>query len=513
MENINVTNKLTLCAALTFSLVSSAAVFAAQADVNKNAAEGAAVKAEATAPTAKNVVGKKKVKKVKSNVTAGTKTLAQEVQDLKVQVAELKQQKVNYKEDKEQAKSGTAFSKLYAYGPALVTSPIIGEPAYDGSDLLINSPSINEDLALLKLNQKVDNYYAQNNIQAFDRPILAFSGMLEAQALSYSRFNNDRKSDIDLSTAAFEVVARANSWVSGLMRFEYDNNSAPDYGSRTTGSKIKLKRGYITVGNLEKFPLYASVGQMYVPFGQFDNWRITDPVTQTLARTQARPLVVGFSKNGFDGSVYTFKGDTYTASSSTLKQWGANLAYTYTAPAWKLNVGGGYIANIADSLGMQDNAMSSDKRWFWGFRDGQQLKSRVQAVDLHTTFTYLPIAITAEYVAAIDRFDKSNLTFNSNGAKPSALNIEGVYNFKVLDKPSFVTAGYAQTWESLAFNLPRYSYFVGVGTSLFKSTWQCLEYRHDINYDSKDIAIGQGYVMPVGKKERDMIIASFKIFF
>lgn len=522
-EKLNVTtNKFTLCAAAAIfsSVVSCAAVYAASSVAQdrspaSNPTAVAAVTADdvqtkAVVKKGKNAkntnkVVKKANKKATTNAADIHQSFAREIHDLKVQVADLQKQK-------EIDKTGIAWSKLYAYGPAVVTTPIVGEPRYDGADLYVNSPSINEDLALLKLNQKLDSYYAQNNIHAFDRPIFALSGLLEAQALNYSAFNTPRKSDINLATAAIEGVARINSWVNGLVRFEYKNDATPDAGTRASGSTVKLKRGYITVGNLDRFPLYASVGQMYVPFGQYDNWRITDPLTLSIARTESRPLVVGFSKDGAYGSLYAFKGDTYTDGSNTLKQWGANLGYTYVASNWKLDFGAGYIANIADAAGMQDTGYTA-AGGFAGFKNGLKIKDRVRAADGRATLTYGPVALTTEYITALDSFNKYDMTFNGDGAKPRALDIEGVYNFKVLDKPSFVTAGYGQTWESLALNLPRYSYFIAVGTSMFKSTWQCIEFRHDINYDNTDAAYGQGKPVIVGAKERDLVIASFKIFF
>gem|GEM_PF-1325682 len=452
-----------------------------------------------------------------SNKKKGTKNIVSRcIHSLETRVRTLTAKVSNLKKQQEEAKNGATWSKLYAYGPAVVTTPIVGQPQYDGGDLLINLPTINEDLALLKFNQKIARHYAKNNIKFSDRPTLMMSGMLEGWLYSYSKFNNPSKSGvnsgnlsnstIELPTAVLEGVARVSSWVTGVMRFEY-------LSSRTNGSNLILKRGYITVGNLEKTPIYGSVGKMYVPFGVYNNYMITNPLTMSLARTEGAPILLGFNtKNGAYGAVYALKGTTYKGSNNSINMWGANLGYGFTSGKQTFDIGANYINSISDSLGMQKNDYQTTGG-FDGFNSNPQLQKQVAATAVHALYTYAPFTVVGEYIVALDRFDKRDLSYNDAGARVRALDVEGIYKFNVVGKPSFVSMGYGRTWEALALNLPQQSYFVSIGTSWFKSTVQSIEYRHDINYGSADVATGAGKPVIVGAKNRDQIIANFKIYF
>ena len=59
-----------------------------------------------------------------------------------------------------------------------------------------------------------------------------------------------------------------SSWANGLFVLAYDD-SAPSTGSCVTNARVYLSRGFLTIGNLDAFPMYFTIGQMYVPFGRY----------------------------------------------------------------------------------------------------------------------------------------------------------------------------------------------------------------------------------------------------
>lgn len=491
-------NKLIFLAAAV-SLVSSASVFATN-NTDKSVVDQ---KSQVTKATTKKVAKKVRAVRVKS--------LKEKLDYLQSQIEDLQRQQ-------ELSHSSATSSKLYAYGPAIVTTPIIGEADYSGYDLYINFPSTNEDLGMLRFNKKLNDYYTQNNLQAPNRPVIAVSGEVEGKIEDVSSFNSQNSSDINLSTVALQTVANINPWVTGVAKVDY-SNSAPETGARINGSRLKVARAFITIGNLNEFPLYATVGQMKVPFGAYNEWMITSPVTETLGETKERTILVGFDKAGIYGSVYAYKGDTYSASGRGINSWGANLGYTLTQSRWSLDTGLSYIANIADSLGMLDNGYGSYDQ-FQGFgKYRNDLEKQVPGAAVHTLFKFEPINIAAEYITAVGNFDKQDMRFNGVAAKPQALDLEAIYNFKVCDKPTFVSAGYGRTWEALALNLPKHSFFVSTGMTVLKNTIASIEYRHDINYADSDRAVIAGsesmmnsYFVP-GNHTRNIVTATIKYYF
>jgi hypothetical protein len=523
-------NKLILMAA-TFSLVSSAAVFAVEQD-KAATSDAASAKGAVTESVEKVSTKPAKAKKAKTVEQAQSsdpiKNLEKSINNLKMQIAELKKQQKEMHKEKDVDHHHVWGKQIFA--PFVSTTPIIGEPAYDGSDLYINMPSINEDVAMLKFNQKLDQNRAKNNLPVLERPMLAFSGALEAQIYNLPKLNAGAvsKNDVDLSTGALEAVARVNPWITGVLRFEYNNTSSPiDASARTGGSQVRLKRGYITVGNFDKSPFYGTVGQMYTPFVALKNWLISDSLVQSIARIEARMLLLGFNtKIGAYGTIFGFKGDTYVGNNNNINQWGATLGYKFTDPKWNVDVGFGFIHNIADAMGLQNTGYKTPSylaafSQFEGFKgtfptNNKMLNKQVPAVSAHVFFNYNPFSLSAEYVTTTGRFDPADMTFNgNNGAKLQALDVEGRYSFKVMEKPSFIAAGFGRTWEAAAANLPKQSYFVVVGTSLFKNTVQSIEYRYDINYSQNEVnnSTGKGKYVTWGADNRSSIVGSFKIAF
>ena len=454
---------------------------------------GSGFAAATTADTAKPA--KPVVKQAKHN----TKSLAQQVKDLQDQMDDLKTHRLGRDE----------------FG-FVSTSPYLGIRAtYDPNDLLVNLPSVNEDFRLLQQRQEIANYVAAHDQRVPDRPIIDLSGSVEAQGISKRDFTGGSKSDVDLSRAELDVIGDINPWVTGVMIISYDNAPASS-GARGTNSKLYINRGFITIGNFNKSPVYGTVGQIYVPFGQYTNFMVTTPLTQSMARTKARAAEIGYSHElGIYGSLYAYKGDTYMNDrNNVINSWGANLGYTKMLQDAKMDIGAGFMHNIADSEGMMDNGAAGTS-YFKGFKDGKKLRHNVPAVDVHGSLKYTNYSLVAEYIDSIRVFDTADMTYDGRGARPQALDLEFNYDFKVMEKPMSVACGYGRTWQALALNLPKHSAFAKVGAAWWKSTIEAIEYRHDWNYGRSDTATGAGYAFdyPPQARTRNIVTAQIGVYF
>lgn len=498
-------------------LLASYVTFAATAD-----ALNTAVKAESSIDASENVpnmgVHKKKLRKGRQQQhlsAASLSALSREVRELELQVVALRQWQ---RASGETTENGASWSRRYPhlFGSVMATSPVVGERSYSGNDLLTNLSSKNEDLALLELNQNIDNYVRDGGV-GFSRPILAFSGGLETQAFSYSALNNEGNSNIYLASADVTTVARVNEWITTMLRLECDNYDFPaEAGARTIGPAVGIKRAYVVIGNLNKSPFYVSFGQMYIPFGEYSSWMVSGPLTESLAEMDERPLVIGFKKGGIYAAVYGFSGEVKEKGRAAINQVGANLGYKFSRSDWDFDVGVGYIRNIADSIGMKSTEYSygDSGQGFSGFKSRPTIRKEVPAVNLYATVYYHKFTIVAEGIAA-SSFDCADATFNGHAAAPKAFDLEGAYEFDVGGKPSYISVGVSGTQESLIFNLPQRSYFIVVSTSLFEDTVQSIEFRRDINYGKSDTATSQygNEFVKVGAGSRNQVICSFKVYF
>lgn len=429
-------------------------------------------------------------------------------------------------------------------GQSFVSSgPYIGIPLeFSGSNLIVNSPSVNEDLTLLKLRKNIIQ-----RLESYGRPEEAngshilLSGTIQGQAL-YTN-NNNNQSDIDLTTAALDAyILGPSRWTSALLELAYDNNIGTETGSfssnnRVQNSRVFVKKAFVVIGDLLQSPFYATIGQLFVPFGVFSTTMVSSPVTQILGRVQARAIVLGYdqqSVNHFYASTYIFRGASHPSSVTHVNNGGINLGYGFKMHQVNANVGVGAIANIADSQGMQ---FTGNQPLFAGFggptvsnvvtttgattnvisinTGSEKLVHRVPAYDVHALLGFGDnIQAIGEYITASTNFNPNDMSFNSHGARPQALMLEGIYNIPQFSYHTSVALAYAMTKNALAIGLPAKRYSFVVNQSWWKDTLESLELRRDVNYSASSYSSGSGITGPSGSSQGvNMITFQLSYFF
>lgn len=433
--------------------------------------------------------------------------LESELQLIKNQIATLRRQsnpnKLSVSEVTAHQGLVTSLHPFFIMGTPVISSPFIGiNSEYNASDLVVNQPYVNEDLNLLQQREQIYDYLEQTGHTPPNTPVVNLSGKVESQIFHTSHFRNFQTTsatDIELTGIELDTEILVNNWVTGLIAFVYDDTLPTDMSPRRIdNSRVLLERGFLTIGNLAKFPVYATMGQFYVTFGQYSSAMISDPFTKILGRTKARALALGFSKqfndeNNLNLSAFVFRGPSRTSLENYgLRNYGLNAEYQFTKPKWSIEVAGSFIRNIADSIGMQHNSNNGPNN-FEGFATSNitEILNPVPGLDARGTLAIKAFSITGEYVTASRSFSQTVLTFNGQGAKPSAIHAEAEYKFNVLEKPSAVIIGFDESKDALALLIPKKRYIATVSTSIWKDTIESLEFRHDIDYSAKDVAYGQ----------------------
>lgn len=433
-------------------------------------------------------------------------------------------------------------------GQSFVSSgPYIGIPLeFSGSNLIVNTPNVNEDIALLNIRKNINQRLA-----ALGRPEetigshILLSGIIESQALFRDAGGGENNtSDIDLTTANLDAyILGPSNWTSGLLELAYDNNIGTQTGSfssndRMLNSRVFVNKAFVVLGDFQLSPFYSSFGQMYVPFGVYSTTMVSSPFTKILGRTQARAIVVGYkqqSTNSLNVSAYIFHGPSFIeGEGSRVNNGGLNLDYQFKMRQVTADVGAGVIGNIADSQGMQITGNNNDNPPLFGGFGGptetftnsfgvveqvntgnEELQHRVPAYNLHGLIGIGDnIQLIGELVGATTHFSAQDMTFNDGQAKPFAWNLEGVYNIPRFHKPTSISFGYQRSYDALAIGLPRTRYAAVINTSYWKSTLQSLELRHDINYSGTNTSSGSGIAGPDGGgKSVNMVTFQFDYYF
>lgn len=393
---------------------------------------------------------------------------------------------------------------IYRPRITVTTSPWMGLPThFRPFDLLERQGSMNEDLYLLQRKQ-----HFIHELQAagydLDRPMVQLSGGVEGQAVQDFQSGNG---SVNLGTVELDVNAVASSWANAFFTFDYDNS--PTFtGNRDPNGRVFLQRGFLTIGDLDRSPIYFSIGQMYAPFGQYSSWLVTTPINESVFRILTRTMLLGFSSHGIYAQAYTFTGDRITNTTSLFNQGGFNLGIDHTFNRFEIDLGGGVVSNVADSQGMQNNGLYT-LGFFNGFGVPAQilpvigavnaplivpnldnLRSNVPGADVHAELTFKPFTLIGEYQWSTRSFNPLDMTFNNGLARPQALHTELDFDFQITWIKFKLAGIYDRSWQSYALNVPAQSYGVALWTTLWKDTAEGIEFRHNTNYAAGTVATG-----------------------
>ena len=377
------------------------------------------------------------------------------------------------------ARRSTYTSRLG--GIPVMTSPYLGAQAtFNADNLLVMVPSVNEDLRLLHFRKHHEDALKADGIAAPEGPYVKLSGMVEGQVDKTRVQDGSKTSNIDLSEAEINVLMGINSWATGY--FSLDHKAETNSADAKKTQFIYLKKAFLTLGNLQRAPVYMTLGETYVPFGRYASAMVSSPLTLSLARTHERAVILGYSQPhglGLNAQVFAFRGNT-TNNNKDIKTGGVNVDYVHSGNGFNAEIGASYMNNFAETDGMQASTV------FGKDNANDNMKRRVAGVDVHGKASMGDFAVIAEYVSATRRFDSTDLIFNGAGAKPSALNVELGYNFKVANYASNFAIGYGQTKEAMALGLAKKRYIATFNTSLFDHTVQSLEFSRNRNYNGTD---------------------------
>lgn len=406
-------------------------------------------------------------------------------------------------------------SERLTQGATVTTSPYLGlRSAFDASDLVVNISTMNEDLRLLQQREKIEQAYHDANLAPFasERPLVELSGAVEAQGVYQDPYQGPATTDIDLTKGELDTLGYISPWVMGLISMRYDNSPLPNTtdgaqvvgaGQRVANSRMFLRRGFITIGDLERIPFYFTIGQMFAPFGEYTSQMLTSPLTQSVGQVNDRIALLGFFEHGLYAEGYVFNAaPTTNEGVNRVDDGGVNVGYKHEGDRVSFEIGAGAIADISDAQGFQSTGAPLDTFQGFGYSSAtEELSRRVPGANVHGELDLGKLSLVTEFVSATSSYAEENLSFNGKGAHPSAVHVEGDYSFTMFSNfPSVFTLAYGHSAQSLALNIPKDSYIAAITTSFWKDTIEELEYRHDQNYSSANYSSGNGFEIPVNSQ-------------
>ncbi len=187
---------------------------------------------------------------------------------------------------------------------------------------------------------------------------------------------------------------------------------------------MDVDEGFITINAADRAPLYVTAGKYYVPFGKFETYFISDPLTLELGETNESAILCGHHGELLDINAGVFNGDVNKSGEDDHAE-NAFASATYTLPEGLLeNIsvtsGVSYLSSLADSKELSKQISGLD-----GDGENEGLKDYVGGASGYVTIEFKDCAFfTAEYVGALDDFEPGELAFGDGKLRPSAWKFE-----------------------------------------------------------------------------------------
>ena len=242
-------------------------------------------------------------------------------------------------------------------------------------------------------------------------------------------------SEVVLHSAQVGITGTAGSWITAYMELLYDPEQSFGQGTiiDLTRNQIQLRRGYVLFADLDRLPVYVSVGKMATPFG------LTDTVNPFTASTVWHAFgglayggQVGYSARGINLSFMGVQGGPQFRAAHTPVEG--------TAVPSRLNnyvVDGNYTLNFGtQSSGLLFGASyTKGSAYCQGFPVMHFLscESPNAAYDVYTEITTGSLTVMAEFAKTVDVWPG---TFNPDipqftASRVSSFSVGGKYRATV----------------------------------------------------------------------------------
>jgi hypothetical protein len=232
-------------------------------------------------------------------------------------------------------------------------------------------------------------------------------GLLEVEASYLKPDGGDEESDLTLATAELAIEATLNDYAGGHLTLLYEEEDGEDDDIDVDEAVISLR----SPGQLFGQSPSLHVGRMYVPFGAFNSYMISDPLTLELGETQSTAALFAL-----EGDVWTIKTSTFNGNTDTdgdNDNIDSLVVSLQVAAGENLSFGVSYINDLAESdieLVQEESLYSSSVAGASAFLSAKCGK----------------FGFEAEYLTALEDFDSTLVTVGEDltGRRPEAWNFE-----------------------------------------------------------------------------------------
>ncbi len=389
----------------------------------------------------------------------------------------------------------------YVRGEPVFSSPYLGERSdFESFDLIINISDVDQSLRLLEQMQDAEKRLKKRGYTMPSQPTIDLSGSIIVSATVDQEFGKSKYNEsFALDEVELDVFTRINEWAMAFFEISYSSSAIPNpqetlgvSNRKLDNSRFYLKQGFITLGNLNRFPLYVVGGQIFVPFGTKSTSLVSGPFTGGLTDTKQRALLIGFkhgnSMLNYNAAVYGFN-SSYRGGKN---DGGAKIGINFSKSGFSASVSGGVISNIFEAEIFQNNGDTFSG--FAIFDEKEKPQSRKIGLTAFASIGYKNVTLQGEFFTVGSALPKE---FFSNGdggrVKPRAFHVEMASENKFHTIPSLFAIGYGESAKAQSLEQAKRKIYASVTIEPIKSTLFGIEYSRTRDYAKGSKAKTWGY--------------------
>ncbi len=284
---------------------------------------------------------------------------------------------------------------------------------------------------------------------------ITFSGLLELEASYFKTEGAAETSDLTISTAELSTEIQLSEQISAhaILLWEGDDTVPPQADEVV----VILNGRHKLFGQTPTF----IGGKTYLPFGAYNSFMVTNPLTLDLGETNQTAALLSLQ-----GELWTLRGGVFNGDidpagdADHIDNWVISLELN---PAEWLTLGASYLSDLAES-----NADLVQEHSFY--------TSSVPAASGFISIQSRSLGFTGEYLAAVQKFDSALLVSGQDlsGERPQAWNFELVW----MPKESLQLAARMERANDFKENLQRYG--VAISYGLLENTVLAFEYLYGV---------------------------------
>jgi len=282
---------------------------------------------------------------------------------------------------------------------------------------------------------------------------ITLSGLIELEAFYEKPEGGDESSDLALATVELGLDIQATDYLGGhiLLLWEEGETEPVDLDEAVIRLTYPRPLGGLTAG--------FTGGKMYLPFGKFNSFMITDPLTLDLGETNQSAGMLTLEGSKWILQAGAFSGETDTAGDNdTIDGW---LAALEMQPTEQFSFGVSVISDLAES----DIGLVGDEALY---------RESVMGASAWLSWQIGQFNLEAEYLTALDRFESDLLGLSEDltGRRPDAWNLELAWT----PSDRWQVAGRYEQADDFQDDVTRYGAVISYG--LFEHAVLATEYLH-----------------------------------